>query len=323
MIERVLPDIFRIEIPLPNSPLKAVNSYVIKGEDVSLVIDTGFNRQACLDVMLAGLTELGVDLNKACFYITHSHSDHFGLISKLASADTVVYFNQPDGDLVRKGGAWKFFFAYAETVGFPKQDLEHMLYNHPGYKYRADKIPELTIVHDGDELTFGEYSFQCIHTPGHSKGHTCLYDAGKKILFSGDHILWDITPNITCWSDIDDPLQWYLDSLNRIYELEVDVVLPGHRRAFGDHRKRIEELKLHHKTRTDEVLSILKKGPRNGVEVAAEMTWDIDCKSWSSFPRAQKWFATGETMAHLRHLEEMGAIFRVPGQPFVTFALSR
>ena len=38
------------------------------------------------------------------------------------------------------------------------------------------------------------------------------------------------------------------------------------------------------------------------------MTWDIKADSWDDFPRAQKWFATGEAIAHLRYLEEEGTI---------------
>ena len=39
------------------------------------------------------------------------------------------------------------------------------------------------------------------------------------------------------------------------------------------------------------------------------MTWDLDCASWDAFPVAQKWFATGEAIAHLRWLEDKGEVF--------------
>ena len=64
----------------------------------------------------------------------------------------------------------------------------------------------------------------------------------KKILISGDHILSDITPNIQCWSDQEDPLKNYLASLDKVYQLDVDLVLPGHRRVFKNFRERISEL---------------------------------------------------------------------------------
>jgi len=40
-----------IEVVLPNNPLKALNSYVIKGNEKSLIIDTGFNREECIDAL--------------------------------------------------------------------------------------------------------------------------------------------------------------------------------------------------------------------------------------------------------------------------------
>jgi hypothetical protein len=49
------------------------------------------------------------------------------------------------------------------------------------------------------------------------------------------------------------------------------------------------------------------------------MTWDIDCESWQDFPVAQKWFATGEAIAHLRYLESEGRIKRNNGGGMITF----
>jgi hypothetical protein len=36
------------------------------------------------------------------------------------------------------------------------------------------------------------------------------------------------------------------------------------------------------------------------------MTWDIVCDSFDQFPVSQKWFATGEAIAHLVYLEGIG-----------------
>jgi hypothetical protein len=38
------------------------------------------------------------------------------------------------------------------------------------------------------------------------------------------------------------------------------------------------------------------------------MSWDILCDSWDLFPVSQKWFATGEAIAHLKYLKERGVI---------------
>ncbi len=44
MIEDISPGLYKIELPLPKNPLKSINSYVIKGKDRNLIIDTGMNR---------------------------------------------------------------------------------------------------------------------------------------------------------------------------------------------------------------------------------------------------------------------------------------
>ncbi len=105
-------------------------------------------------------------------------------------------------------------------------------------------------------------------------------------------------------------MKWYLASLDKTAVLEVDQVLPGHRRLIGDHRTRIEELKRHHAARLAEALGILNNGPLSAFETAAQMTWDIRCDTWDEFPVMQQWFATGEAISHLRYLEEEGKVER-------------
>ena len=57
-------------------------------------------------------------------------------------------------------------------------------------------------------------------------------------------------------------------------------------------------------------LPYYRKGARTIYEVASQMTWNVDCDSWDSFPVVQSFFATGEAFAHLRYLEEAGEIIR-------------
>jgi len=98
-----------------------------------------------------------------------------------------------------------------------------------------------------------------IETPGHSPGHCCLYEPNKRILFSGDHLLREITPNVSLWSEEVDVLNLYLTNLKRFTELEVKVVLPGHGDPFSEFEKRIYELERHHAERCDEILNLVKK----------------------------------------------------------------
>ena len=108
-----------------------------------------------------------------------------------------------------------------------------------------------------------------------------MYEPANKLLLSGDHILIDITPNIGCWIEGTNPLKLYLESLERVYGMDVNLVLPGHRRILRDCKGRIEELQQHHLERINEVLSILEYGLQTAYETASRMTWDIDCSSWA------------------------------------------
>jgi len=304
MSEEILPGLHRIKIPLPESPLKYLNSYVIKADGRNLIIDTGFNRNECFEAMKNGLREIKADLADCDFFITHLHADHFGLIARLVTKTSRIYFSRPDKEIIESWEGFEPMIEYAGKNGFPENELRNALHQHPGYKYGSDWTPDMSVLEDGETITYGNYCFECVETPGHTLGHICLYESDKKILIAGDHILSDITPNIQCWSDKENPLENYLSSLDKVRKLDVGLVLPGHRRLFKDHRARIDELKRHHEKRAEEILDILKKGSGSAFEVASLMTWDIKFDSWNDFPVAQKWFATGEAISHLRFLEE-------------------
>jgi glyoxylase-like metal-dependent hydrolase (beta-lactamase superfamily II) len=319
MIEEISPDLFRIQVPLPNTPLKSLNSYVVRDPGRSLIIDTGLNHDICFEALQAGLKEIGVDPARADLFITHLHADHFGLVARLATADTRVYFNRPDAEIIESWEGFGPMLEYAGRNGFPADRLRVALAAHPGSRFGSEWVPPLEVLADGDGIGVGPYRFRCVSTPGHTLGHMCLYEPEHKLLVAGDHILVDITPNIQCWSDAENPLKAYLESLDKVALLEVTRTLPGHRRLMNDPRPRIAELQAHHRARLGEVLAILAGGPRNAFDIAARMTWDIQADRWEDFPVAQQWFATGEALSHLRYLEEEGKIARLEAGDGVRF----
>lgn len=275
-----------------------------------------------MTALVSGLKECGVDSRQADFFITHMHADHAGLVSALAGEGARIYFGWADAEIMRSTAPehWEKQLNFARKCGFPGEELEKAIRSHPGRRYSPNTSLNLCVSKDGDMISIGDYLFECIETPGHTAGHICLYEPSKKIFICGDHILVDITPNITLSSEEGNPLKEYLKSLDKVYDLDVELVLPGHRRIFRNHKERIRELKQHHQTRLDEVISILGKGRQNVFQVASQMTWDIDYRSWDLFPPAQKWFAFGEAMAHLKYLEEEGKVERqIEGQGLVFF----
>ena len=81
-------NIYLIPVPLPDNPLRNLNSYVIRAEGGGrhLLIDTGFRRDECRDALLAGLGELDVRLEDTDIFLTHLHSDHTSRTARGSSA---------------------------------------------------------------------------------------------------------------------------------------------------------------------------------------------------------------------------------------------
>jgi glyoxylase-like metal-dependent hydrolase (beta-lactamase superfamily II) len=288
--------------------LKFVNSYFIKGEPRNLVVDTGLNRDECRAAMAECIRLLRFELAATDFFVTHGHADHVGLAKELAAGGSKVFLNGPDAANLREWSGWEALFPLGATHGFPPEELRRGSGGDPSMGFRADAVPELTVLEEGRIFSIGPYRLHPVSTPGHSAGHTCLYEPERKLLFSGDHILGEITPNITSWRGAN-ALKQYLSSLDRVDRMEVERVLPGHRSPFRDHRARIRELKAHHEHRLAEVRSLVSARQRTAYELASEMTWDL-AGSWGRWAFTQRWFATGEALSHLRYLEEAGEVVR-------------
>jgi glyoxylase-like metal-dependent hydrolase (beta-lactamase superfamily II) len=326
MIEEIVPNLYRTEIPLPKSPLKWLNSYIVRGRDRFLIIDTGFNREECRNEMNASLQKLGVNLNKTDIFVTHLHVDHMGLAGTLATDNSKVYFNEKEAhqiNTLRNNWAdhWQKLMDVYVANGFLAEGARLSMDSHPARKYGLKREVAFSLVKDGDIIEVGDFHFKCIATPGHSPGHMCLYEPNKKILVAGDHVLFDITPNITYWLEMDDPLNEYLTNLEKIEALDVKIVLPGHRRLVHDLHKRIKELQEHHRDRLNEVLAALDDGAKTALQIAPHIRWDIAFNSWDEFPPAQKWFAFGETLAHVRFLENKGKVRRQSQNGKVLYSL--
>lgn len=319
-MEEVCPDIYRIQVPLPRNPLRAINSYVIRGAERCLIVDTGMNRPECVEVMQTGLERLEIDLARTDIFATHCHSDHVGLVSLLKTGTSRAFLHPADAAIILDPHLWSNLVRSAHVHGFP--DADDAVEKHPGKKYLFTGQPEFTPLREGDVLSVGRYRFRCLETPGHTPGHLCLYEPAAKLLVSGDHILDSITPNISGWAqEEEDPLGDFLASLDKVAGYDVALVLPSHRNPITDHRRRIAELKEHHRVRTEEVVDILGSNRKTAYQVASRMTWDISYSRWDEFPVPQRWFATGEALAHLLHLEREGKIVRRWSDGLVAFSL--
>lgn len=314
MIEEVAKNIYRVGVPLPGNPLKELNSYFIRGEDSDLLIDTGFRRPACREALEAGLAELGSDPRRRDVLLTHLHSDHSGMADLFVGPGRHIYMSRPDleyTDDMLSGRIPDDRTPRFISEGFSPELVEAVNNANPA---RQEALPGITDafrpLDEGQVLRVGEHELKTLIVPGHTPGNSMFWLEGEGIMFSGDHILFDITPNITEWSIMEDALGSYLESLERVKDYPVKLTLPGHRKT-GDYRTRVERLLTHHQKRLAEALTVVESNPGlTAYDIAGKMTWKIRADSWEDFPMIQKWFAVGECLSHLDYLRKRGKVRR-------------
>jgi glyoxylase-like metal-dependent hydrolase (beta-lactamase superfamily II) len=169
------------------------------------------------------------------------------------------------------------------------------------------------LIEDGDKPEVPGWDLQAIWTPGHSPGHLCFYEAGNRLMLSGDHVLPRITPNISFHPQAGpNPLGDYLNSLERVGAYETDEVLPAHEYRFDDLQARVGALIAHHHARFEEVLTGIRSGDTTSWAIAGHMTWN---RPWAEIQGFMRRAAVGETLAHLHYLESRGVIREVVGEP--------
>jgi glyoxylase-like metal-dependent hydrolase (beta-lactamase superfamily II) len=183
-----------------------------------------------------------------------------------------------------------------------------------GNRYRAG-APELPQryrrILGGDRLALGERSFTVIPGYGHSPEHAALYAARRNVLISGDMLLPRISTNVSVWpAEPDgDPLGRFLASLASFERLPGDaLVLPSHGLPFRGIAARVAELRAHHAARLAELEAALREAGRPmsaGELVPVLFRRPLDLQ--------QRFFATGEAIAHLNHLWHAGRAQRHAG----------
>lgn len=322
-MKRILPDIYQLRLPLPDGALNHVNVYVVRVENGCLLVDTGVDSDESFQSLTGQLGEIGFAVRDIRQIIgTHIHSDHYGMAERLREishapialhvreADLVLaYADLPR--LIRKQVAW---FSYN---GMPEEMLKQI----SRVRMAASDVivssssakPDI-LLQDSAVISAGEPSFQVLRTPGHSRGHICLYEPRLKLLIAGDHILADATTFVGFEAvSTANPLYEYITSLNGIRHLDIDTVLPGHGRVFTNFRQRVDETVQSLEQRSAEVLKTMNDEAKTGYQVASEIGWILDGKAvkLENMPLLVGIVSMLKTLAHLEALRFQGKIAKM------------
>ena len=307
MTHQVIDQIYKIELPIP-FPLKTMNVYLIDDSPRTLV-DAGIKTEAAFETLKKGLDTIGVSLNSIeRILITHGHIDHYGQAKRLSSLSGAPIFIHPKeyGRIRSFIHSLGFLKSILLRNGAPDALVHEAIHYMESAQIMADSLDEAFFLEDEDPILFKSMSWKTLHCPGHSPGLICFYWPEKKILFTGDHLLKDITPNPILNVNESKPpfhypsLKEYLTSLEKIEKLDLSLLLPAHGEEVEDVRGLIQKIFAHHKDRMDHVLFSLSKGEKTPFEIAMDL--------FPGVPPFEIFLGISEAVGHLEILKEKGII---------------
>ncbi|MEK8131299.1 MBL fold metallo-hydrolase [Paenibacillus filicis] len=317
------PDAFQIKVPLP-FPLRWVNAYVVEGPEGWTIVDPGLRTAEAEGVWQHVFAELSLHPSRIeRIVLTHHHPDHYGLAGWLQELiDAPVLLSQAGLNQARL--LWGEHTPLTERLltlfrrhGLPEELTTPMREHMDGFVEAVSPQPEVTLVEAGEMVPLGGKSYRTIHTPGHASGHLCFYQPETKVMFCGDHVLPQISPNVSYLSeDIDaNPLSSYLHSLEEVSRYEVSFAYPGHREPFSRFADRARELIGHHEERLSAMEALLAE-PLSAYEVCRAVFGDR-----LSFHQLR--FALAETLAHLVWLQKAGRAVQQERQDILYYVKNR
>ncbi|RJR49516.1 MAG: MBL fold metallo-hydrolase [Desulfobacteraceae bacterium] len=313
--------VIRIEIPIP-FPIRSVNTYFIPDSNPTL-IDAGFHSEKGLDAVELAIKRTGYRLTDIKrILLTHGHLDHIGLAGKIAAmSGAEVFIHSLDRDKCIwdvQGNQEKRmapFLRFFKEAGLPDKIIRDISLRMTD-RFKRFFPGDFDVKHiEGNEtFSFDDFSLKVVYSPGHTLGSVCFSDRENGRLFSGDHLLENITSNPMVEIENQDKsngyksLSSYLKSLEMIAAMEIKEVLPGHGARFSNAAERAREIIGHHLVRRQEVLDAFS-GNKMGLSDRGGMT--LFMVSQAVFPELRGWdifLGLSETHGHLEVLEEEGLI---------------
>ena len=138
----------------------STNCYLAINEETkqAVVIDPA----ACPSYLMSHIKSEGLKVE--AILLTHGHFDHImGIDGFLSEFDVPVYVHEDDADA-----------------------MEDPVLNQSSTYTSGYTFGKARYLRDRQTLELAGYTFQVIHTPGHTKGGCCYYVASEDVLFSGD-----------------------------------------------------------------------------------------------------------------------------------------
>lgn len=234
--DQIAPGLRRViaENPSPFT-LYGTGTYILGTGNVA-VIDPGPADPAHIQALLKAVE--GETISH--ILVTHTHMDHSPgcrILKEHCDAPTYAYGPHGAGKIEQ---------------GVPVEEGGDM-------EFEPDEL-----VRDGDIIEGGDWSVECVYTPGHTSNHMCFQLREQKALFTGDHVMGWSTSII---SPPDGDMAQYMASLELLLERDDEVYWPTHGAAITDPKGLVRAFIEHRREREAQILACVD----DGVEVIVDM----------------------------------------------------
>lgn len=336
----IVPGLHQLKTPMMGPALPYVLPYALIADDGVSLFDAGFGTPEATEAMTRELDTLGFapsDVRR--LFISHAHPDHIGMAKWIReqSPEAEVILLEREWQWVQDrwldNEAWtKLSDAWLVRHGLPQEEIDAaheagaLSPNAPRSgagngksspppgpaTSRPSRGPlngfegPVVTLQDGDVVTFGDWELEAVWTPGHTPGHMCMYERKHRLMFTGDHVLPYISPNVSLHADQEgtSPLSDFRASLRKVAAYDTAAALPAHEFTIPDLKARCDVLLHHHDTRLDEVRDAIGEEPSTARDISQRVVWNTG--PFDDFNIFMKRSAVGETLSHLRLLEDEG-----------------
>lgn len=298
-------------IPVPTPfPVGPVNVHLIKADPITLV-DVGPLTDEAWAALVYGLKREGLGLGDVKrVLLTHGHHDHYGMAGRLADRGARLLGGRHDAKHFERRFNRRYLLDQLARSGFEVGVRFVVSVGVAAVDRYSEPLAAWDPLDGGEVLQGNGYSVLVRSAPGHTPGSLTFEVPEAGVLFTGDTVLKDITPNAVVEEDPERPgelfrsVSRYLETLDAILGVNGDATLyTGHGRPILDYREHHRMVSGKYRRRATRILHELSGGPRNVAELVAAI-----------FPRVRRinlYLAYSELTGFLMSLEDRGQVERV------------
>jgi glyoxylase-like metal-dependent hydrolase (beta-lactamase superfamily II) len=315
--ERVLPGVFRLRLPLPWPGVPHCNAWAIAAGDGFVLFDTGMHGPDSMEHLERALAMCHLRLSDVRLLVcTHAHSDHCGQAATIVGEVGCELWMHPSHELMTSmvenpEAVLARRLEVARQSGVPEEPLRRYAAERGAQAGSGSGIagpiePDRDLV-SGVSVESDLGRWVAYETPGHSPSHVCLFQPERRLLISGDHLLGRISLYFE-YGYSPNPVGEFLTSLDVVERLGARLCLAGHGRTFTDVQAHIggnRELVEEHLSR---VRAALSERALSAFEVVTHVYGE-------TLSQQNAHWLISQVLGYLTHMEAVGGVRRVPGEP--------